>query len=353
MFSLISIYHLVQYPLIILICLNFFTIIFWKKIFFYLNLNFYKKKQRIHENEIPRIGGFLIFVFFILCLFFFENSKNEFLFKILVSFFPILIFSLKEDFFQNTKPSTRIISMIISCLIFFFLDQTEFPLLDISFYHPIFANKYFLLIFFTFSTLIIINGINLIDGANGIVGATFLTQLLCLIYLANEFNDNFFHNFILVFIYSIIIFLVFNYPLGKIFLGDLGAYLIGFIISILTIKFFGVHKNLMSWNAILILFYPSIEILFSFIRKLFYEKKSPLEADNMHLHSLIFKLGKTKSINTKLMNNLIIILLSPFWLGPLFFVRYYQNLKLIILALIFLTITYILMYIYFRINIEK
>ena len=72
----------------------------------------------------------------------------------------------------------------------------------------------------------------------------------------------------------------------------------------------------------------------------------------MHLHSLIFKLGRTKNINTKLMNNLIVILLSPFWLGPLYFIRYYPNFKTIILALIFLTITYILMYIYFRIKTE-
>ena len=87
--------------------------------------------------------------------------------------------------------------------------------------------------------------------------------------------------------------MVFNYPLGKIFLGDLWAYLIGFIISILTIKFFGILKILVL-KCNFDLFYPSIEILFSFIRKLFYGKKSPLEADNMHLHSLIFKLGRTK-----------------------------------------------------------
>ena len=52
-------------------------------------------------------------------------------------------------------------------------------------------------------------------------------------------------------------FVIFNFPIGKIFVGDFAAYFYGFLNSILTIYFFGKHSDLLSWLAILILFFGS------------------------------------------------------------------------------------------------
>jgi UDP-N-acetylmuramyl pentapeptide phosphotransferase/UDP-N-acetylglucosamine-1-phosphate transferase len=83
-------------------------------------------------------------------------------------------------------------------------------------------------------------------------------------------------------------FFIFNYPFGKIFLGDTGAYLLGFLSSALIIYFFNAHPQLLSWQAILILIYPVTEVIYTFVRRLG-GGLSPLEADNRHLHTFLYQ----------------------------------------------------------------
>jgi UDP-GlcNAc:undecaprenyl-phosphate/decaprenyl-phosphate GlcNAc-1-phosphate transferase len=59
-----------------------------------------------------------------------------------------------------------------------------------------------------------------------------------------------------------------NYPYGRIFLGDLGAYSLGLIVSMLTIILFGRHPEISPWGAVLILIYPATEVVFSLLRRM-------------------------------------------------------------------------------------
>ncbi len=338
--------------LILLIILNFLIVNNWYKIRQKLKIKNYNKKQKVHLEDTPRLGGAVIFIiyfsFIILNL-----SERKFLLYLFISFLPLFLISIKEDLYQNTSISKRIFAMVLSCIIFFNLNKTNFPLIDMPLLYPLFSNNLFLFIFFTFSSLVLINGFNLIDGMNGILGFTAISQLISLCYISYFITDYEIFNYSILFILSIIIFLLFNFPLGKIFIGDTGAYFYGFIISILTIEFFGRYENILSWNAILLLFYPSFEMLFSFIRKIFFEKKKPFEADDLHFHSIIFKSGVSKKINPTVMNNLVLFILSPFWLSPLLVIFFYNNLQLIIFSLILLTLLYICSYLFFRLNLKS
>ena len=338
--------------LILLIILNFLIVNNWYKIRQKLKIKNYNKKQKVHLEDTPRLGGAVIFIiyfsFIILNL-----SERKFLLYLFISFLPLFLISIKEDLYQNTSISKRIFAMVLSCIIFFNLNKTNFPLIDMPLLYPLFSNNLFLFIFFTFSSLVLINGFNLIDGMNGILGFTAISQLISLCYISYFITDYEIFNYSILFILSIIIFLLFNFPLGKIFIGDTGAYFYGFVISILTIEFFGRYENILSWNAILLLFYPSFEMLFSFIRKIFFEKKKPFEADDLHFHSIIFKSGVSKKINPTVMNNLVLFILSPFWLSPLLVIFFYNNLQLIIFSLILLTLLYICSYLFFRLNLKS
>ncbi len=329
------------------------VIIYWKKILNKINIKSYTKKQRIHENEVPRIGGLIIFLIYISYFAIFNYNLNNFFTSIFISFFPLLIISAKEDLYQNTKPLNRIMIMVLATSIFFAVDKTVFPKLEFILVVNLFNNFYFMLAFFIFSVLVIVNGTNFIDGSNGLMSTTILSQLFCIIFLSLEVGDEFTFSICIILVLPIIIFLIFNFPLGKLFMGDLGAYFFGFTVSMIIIKFFGKHPDLLSWNAILILFYPSIEILFSFLRKIFYEKTAPMQEDNLHLHTIIFDYGKFKNINTKIMNNLILIFLCPFWISPIFIVRYYKDLNIIIISIIMLILIYVILYIYLRIKINE
>jgi len=111
-------------------------------------------------------------------------------------------------------------------------------------------------------------------------------------------------------------FIIFNYPYGKIFLGDLGAYSLGFLLSVITIIFFGRHPDLTPWLAVLLLSYPLMEASFSFTRRLL-TQISVTQPDIAHMHLKLFYILKRKQWLKKIANPLVTPLMIFIWLFPL------------------------------------
>lgn len=333
----------VKVPLISLLLAFSILSFFWVPIFNFFNLKPYSSIQRVHQNEISRLGGFLIYIF-LWALWIFNFRNDIFLFSILISSIPFTIICLKEDLFQTTKPLLRLTSMLISCLIFFYIYPLDFP--NINF--PIIKNIIEIfpigVIFFTFSILVLMNGMNMIDGLNGLFGFTALFQQIFLGSLAIFYNDIEMLNLIVIFSFPLVLFVFFNFPFGKLFAGDFGAYFYGFLNGMLTIYFFGKYNDLISWSAVLILFYPCMELLFSFIRKII-NKTPPFDADDKHLHTLIYKKMLKKTNNKNLLNPYITLRLFIFWLLPsIFGFFFFDDIMLVSCCLVFLTILYICLY---------
>ena len=233
--------------------------------------------------------------------------------------------------------------MVLSCLIFFNIHLFLFPVINFPILGDFISLYPVNLIFFTFSVLIIMNGMNLIDGMNGLFGSTAISQLACLSVLAYVNNDYEIMFISFTFLLPLLVFLLFNFPFGKIFIGDLGAYLYGFIIGNLTIIFFGRQPQLPSWLAVLILFYPCFELLFSYLRKII-EKKSPLMPDNQHLHTLAYKnFLKENKVGT-FANFRVTFLLTIFGIIPPLIAFFLQGVFSIIIVLFILVFTYFLLY---------
>ena len=304
----------------------------------------YVSLQRTHQGEVPRLGGIIIYIFIILTNL--VSIKSNLIFYICISSIPLLLISLKEDLFQNTSAYIRLIFMILSIMIFFILDKTRFPEIN-TYGMQLISNNYLVgILFFTFSILVIINGMNFVDGLNGLLSLNLLSQLVVLYFLSYIFRDNQFQIIFSLLIITIFVFLIFNFPSGKIFFGDLGAYFFAFMMSILIIKFFEKHNEIISWNAVLILFYPSFELLFSFTRKIFFLKKNPFLADPEHLHTLVYKLHLKSNKNLKNSNNLSTILLIFFWSSPIYVMLFYDNLFALIFTIIVLSVIYISTYVF-------
>ena len=149
--------------------------------------------------------------------------------------------------------------------------------------------------------LFIINGTNLIDGYNGLLGFHSLIILVNL-FLINYLNGNSdLANFLFFIIISLTTFLWFNFPKAKIFLGDSGSYFLGAIIAISAIKTSAANPEVSPFYFCILLFYLFFEVFFSFLRKLV-KKKSPLHPDSKHLHMLLYK-KLLKKNNNKLKSN--------------------------------------------------
>ena len=103
-------------------------------------------------------------------------------------------------------------------------------------------------------------------------------------------------------IFILIIFLIFNFPRAKIFLGDGGSYLLGVFIGISAIKTSIANPTISPFYFCIILFYLFFEVFFSFFRKIFFAKQSPLLPDKNHLHMLFYKYLLKKN-NNKIISN--------------------------------------------------
>lgn len=311
----------------------------WQPLFNIFNLNQYKSVQRVHLGEVPRLGGVIFYIFFWV-VWFLEVIQYPIYFNILISALPFFVISFREDVYQDISPKIRLMAMISSVIIFFYINPMYFPIINIPYVQDLYQSYLFNIIFFGFSLIVLMNGMNLIDGMNGLFGFTALFQLLSLCFISYLVNDVVALYISLFFSISLIIFLFFNFPFGKIFVGDSGAYLYGFIIGIITVYLFGRNENLYTWLAVLILFYPCVELLFSYVRKVF-SGKSPLDPDNFHLHSLIQKMLFNKYKNITKSNSLTTISLFPLWLFPFVFCFFfYNNLLFVIISLISLSLFY-------------
>ena len=323
---------------------------FWKKIFTYFSLKTYQSKQRLHQNEVPRIAGLMMYIFLAIVALF--SIESHYLNVILISALPIILIGSKEDLFHNTSPKLRLIMMTISAGLFMYLLPTNLPEIDFPVVNQILSFGFMKEIFFIFSILVIINGNNLIDGVNGNLALTNIIQLISIGLLAFIVGDDVIIQLTCLLLMPLIVFTLFNFPFGRIFCGDAGAYFYGFAISASVIYLFGTYDNLLSWNAILILVYPSIELLFSFIRKKFFENKSAFTADAKHLHSLSYRYMNKQ--NSKFSNNSVVTFyLLPFIGTPLLIYFLYEDIFAILFIIFLLIAIYIVMYLYLLNKLSK
>ena len=264
--------------------------------------NEFSKPQAFHDRPISTCGGLGIFIsFLILFLFMFLLKENIYYdYFSFCSLFFILGFS--EDIKMNIRPKFRLILMIAFLIILVISNKFYIQNTGIEFLNRFLEIDIFSLFFVCLCFLFIINGSNLIDGYNGLLGIHSLIILINL-FLINFFGEN--NDLALFILCGIVIIVVFtknNFPKAKIFLGDGGSYFIGSFIAVSIIKTSIANPIVSPFYFCILLFYLFFEVFFSFIRKIIIEKKSPLFPDNKHLHMLVYSILLKKN-NDKIKSN--------------------------------------------------
>ena len=145
-----------------------------------------------------------------------------------------------------------------------------------------------LVFFYCIMFLLFINSFNMLDGING--QAASYSVYISLIFLFLEINLIFF----LILIITLLIFLYNNFK-NKMFLGDSGTILLGFVISYFFIKSYNMGFKIYSDEIFLIMMIPGFELVRLAIQRI-YKKRHPFSPDNNHIHHLIIrKIGFIKS----------------------------------------------------------
>tara|TARA_B100000767_G_scaffold270905_1_gene295507 strand:- start:2129 stop:3163 length:1035 start_codon:yes stop_codon:yes gene_type:complete len=258
---------------------------------FILIINKFLLKNRILINEtgdihqkfsskssVPLTGGVFIFLGYL----FFNDGTFSFIFFS----FIILILGILSDLKLIKSAKKKFFLQIFIILSFTVFNDIQISDTRINFVDTILNYHSINYLFVSFCILIIINGSNFIDGMNTLCIGYYLLITTIIYYL--QFNNVIRLESIPVFYILIIMSFAFIMNLkNNFFLGDSGAYLIGFSFSILLIYIYKWNQELSPFFIILLLWYPSYENLFSIFRKSIL-KKSAMYPDSKHAHQLIF-----------------------------------------------------------------
>jgi UDP-N-acetylmuramyl pentapeptide phosphotransferase/UDP-N-acetylglucosamine-1-phosphate transferase len=305
--------------MIMSLALNGLVAYLWHKKFYRkIGLKAYQAVQRIHLNETPRLGG-LIFILSLTAFVAFSktNESIQLLKIILICLIPIIFIGVKEDLFHNVEPAIRLIALLFVGWLFRAQFTGPLPILtDIPFIGKLVLLQGGISFFYILSMAAVANGMNLIDGVNGLCGAVTLSILSALLFLSYKTADIIMLSLIFSLILLLIPFMFLNYPYGQIFLGDLGAYSLGLTVSMLTIILFGRHPEISPWGAALIMIYPATEVVFSLLRRMV-KGISIYHADTEHLHLKLFYFFRPMPQYKKIANALVTPILSGLWLFPL------------------------------------
>lgn len=248
--------------------------------------------QKFHRHPVSRIGGVGVALGLVAAaaLLWLDGRSIAREFALLLAAgIPAFAGGLAEDVTKRVGVGARLLLTMGAAALGFWLlgamlTRVDVPLVDdLLRYGPV------ALLFTAVAVGGVANAINIIDGFNGLAGMVGVMILSALGYVAYVLGDHLLWNVCIASVGAILGFFVWNYPRGLIFLGDGGAYLVGFLIGEVSVLLVGRHPEVSAWFPMLLVVYPVFETVFSIYRKKFVRGISPGVPDGLHLHMLVFR----------------------------------------------------------------
>lgn len=248
--------------------------------------------QKFHSRPVPRVGGLAIFGGFALgtaLLAWRYPSMRATAALLLLCSIPAFASGVIEDLTKRVSPLRRMLATLLAAALGAWLlgaqiKQTAIPGLDLIAATAIGGYVLALLVVSGVS-----NSINIIDGMNGLASMCSAIMLAGLAYVALQTGDQFVAAMAIAVIGAILGFFMWNYPFGLIFLGDGGAYFLGFMLSELSILLLVRNPDVSPMFPLLLCAYPVWETVFSMYRRKVVRGRPVGMPDGIHLHSLIYR----------------------------------------------------------------
>ena len=248
--------------------------------------------QKFHVAPVPRIGGLGMFTGLVCCIAVAAVARKpdwQFGATLLVCGLPAFLAGLIEDVTKRVSPAKRLAATAVSAALGCWLlgatiTRTDVPGLDWLISFAVGA-----WIFTIFTVAGVANSVNIIDGFNGLSSMCVSLMLLVFAYVAYQVGDVPLALWTLAGVGAALGFFVWNFPAGLIFLGDGGAYFLGFYLAEIGILLIGRNPEVSPLFPLMVCIYPVFETLFSMYRRQVIRAVSPGLPDGIHLHSLIYR----------------------------------------------------------------
>ena len=254
--------------------------------------------QSAHTGFVPRIGGLAIYMsiivlipllsfgFIPLSVVFGLDAKQ--LTLLILSAAPVFSVGLAEDLGYDMSSKVRLVASAISSLVAVLFFEVWLIELGIPGIDTLLTFAPFGVLFTVFATVGVVNAFNLVDGLNGLSSYITISVALSLSIIAFNAGNNQILIFLSLFVWAVFGFMVLNFPMGKIFLGDGGAYALGHLLVWSAIILVNSDNDVSPFAIFLIFFWPVADTGLAIWRR--WKLGSPADRpDRLHFHQLAMR----------------------------------------------------------------
>lgn len=248
--------------------------------------------QKFHSRPVPRVGGLGIcagIVGALIGMWWVEPATARLGALLMLCGLPAFVAGLVEDLTKRVSPRQRLAATAVSAALAAAVLGAAITRTDIPGVDWVVSFSLGAMLVTVFAVAGIANSVNIIDGFNGLASMCVVIMLAALAYVAFQMQDMAIAVLALAGIGAVLGFFVWNFPAGLIFLGDGGAYFLGFLVAEVSILLLVRNPSVSPLFPLLVCIYPVFETLFSIYRRKFLRAVPPSMPDGIHLHSLIYR----------------------------------------------------------------
>jgi len=248
--------------------------------------------QKFHTRPVPRIGGTGIAIALAvqsIALYFKDAPQAANFAMLALAAAPAFAAGFVEDITKRVSPRVRLIATVTAALVAVWLLDARVTRTDIAMVDSLLTILPLSIAITALAVAGVANAVNIIDGFNGLAAMVTGMMFMSMAYVGAQTGDTLIVSISLTMAGAIFGFFLWNFPAGLVFLGDGGAYLIGFILAETAVMLVLRNPGVSAWYPVLMLIYPIFETLFSIYRKKMLRGISPGIPDGVHLHMLVYK----------------------------------------------------------------
>ncbi len=244
--------------------------------------------QAAHSTPTPRLGGIAVFLGVLAAALVVLPGWTSVWSLLVISAIPLFLSGAAEDLGHAVAPIGRLGAALLSAALAVWftgswISDTGVPGLD-----WLLAWSPLAILITVVAASTIAHAFNLIDGLNGLAGFTALISALGLSATAYAVGDAEITALASVLAAAVLGFLLFNFPFGRIFFGDAGAYTVGFLIAWMGITLAARHETVTPLAMMLVMFWPLADLSLAIYRRR--RRNLPVSApDRLHFHQCVMR----------------------------------------------------------------
>ncbi|UWR39600.1 glycosyltransferase [Sulfitobacter sp. W074] len=272
--------------------------------------------QSQHTRPTPRVGGIGIILGLCFGCLFYYNEIGRDLLLALAAGAVVFWAGLHEDIYRNVSPRNRLFAAFLSAALAIGVTGSLVPdlgLTDGALLRWLIPAVVITLLWSAGTC----HALNLVDGLNGLSALYSMTASIGFIAIAGQTGDTDIQIVAGLLLVSVLGFFFLNWPFGRIFLGDAGAYGIGHILAWLGIILVARNPSVAGMAILLLLFWPVCDTLLSILRRRA-TRRATGQPDRLHFHHIAVRtVAMVAGRRGRFDNPIASLILAPFFSVPI------------------------------------